>query len=137
MESSDSLAEKRQQVKDRLALLTASQRHATNKGKKEKWQFLFMAMLFMILCGWGIASKELLLVLVGGIGLLVAILFYIKSKSTVSDEVLQTEIKNLQEQKMELEKKWQQPVEHVALLKQKLEKDSLLREQSVSRKSES
>ena len=69
-----------------------------------------MAMLFMILCGWGIASKELLLVLVGGIGLLVSILFYIKSKSTVSDEVLQTEIKNLQEQKMELEKKWQAAV---------------------------
>ena len=131
MESSDSLAEKRQQVKDRLALLTASQRRAINKGKKEKWQFLFMALLFMILCGWGITSKELLLVLVGGIGLLVAILFYIKSKSTVSDEVLQTEIKNLKEQKMELEKQWQQPLEHVALLKQKLEKDSLLREHSV------
>jgi uncharacterized protein YhaN len=131
IESSDTLAKKRQQVKDRLALLTASQQHATNKGKKEKWQFLFMAMLFMILCGWGIASEELLLVLVGGIGLLVAILFYIKSKSTVSDEVLQTEIKNLQEQKMEFEKQWQQPVEHVSLLKQKLEKDSLLREQSI------
>ena len=131
MESSDRLAEKLQQVKDRLVLLTASQRHATNKGKKEKWQFLFMAILFMILCGWGVASKELLLVLVGGIGLLVAILFYIKSKSTVSDEVLQTEIKNLQEQKMELERQGQQPVEHVALLKQKLEQDSLLRDQSV------
>ncbi len=45
VESGDSLAEKRQQVKDRLALLTASQRHATNKGKKEKWQFLFMALI--------------------------------------------------------------------------------------------
>ena len=58
MESSDTLAEKRQQVKERLAILTASHMHATNKGKKEKWQFLFMAMLFMILCGWGIASKS-------------------------------------------------------------------------------
>ncbi|HEY4549918.1 MAG TPA: hypothetical protein VIG98_06545, partial [Bacillus sp. (in: firmicutes)] len=131
MESSDTLAEKHQQVKDRLAILTVSQRHATNKGKKEKWQFLFMAMLFMILCGWGIASQELLLVLVGGIGLLVSILFYIKSKSAVSDEVLQTEIKNLQEQEIELEKKWKQPLEHVELLKQKLEKDSLLREQFI------
>ncbi len=61
MESSDTLAEKRQQVKDRLVLLTASQRHATNKGKKEKWQFLFMAILFMILCGWGIASQGALI----------------------------------------------------------------------------
>ncbi len=68
----------------------------------------------------------------GGIGLLVAILFYIKSKSTVSDEILQTEIKNLQEQKMgQPRSNGQQPVEHVALLKQKLEKDWLLREQSV------
>ena len=131
MESSDTLAEKRQQVKERLAILTASHMHATNKGKKEKWQFLFMAMLFMILCGWGIASQELLLVLVGGIGLLVSILFYIKSKSAVSDEVLQTEIKNLQEQEIEFEKKWKQPLEHVELLKQKLEKDSLLREQFI------
>ena len=131
MESSDTLAEKRQQIKERLAILTASHMHATNKGKKEKWQFLFMAMLFMILCGWGIASQELLLVLVGGIGLLVSILFYIKSKSAVSDEVLQTEIKNLQEQEIELEKKWKQPLEHVELLKQKLEKDSLLREQFI------
>ncbi len=131
MESSDTLAEKRQQVKERLAILTASHMHATNKGKKEKWQFLFMAMLFMILCGWGIASQELLLVLVGGIGLFVSILFYIKSKSAVSDEVLQTEIKNLQEQEIEFEKKWKQPLEHVELLKQKLEKDSLLREQFI------
>ena len=96
-----------------------------------------MALLFMILCGWGMASQDLLLVLVGGIGLLVAILFYIKSKSTVSNEILQTEIKNLQEQKMELEKQGQQPVEHVALLKQKLEKDSLLQGTICSRKSES
>ena len=131
MESSNSVAEKRQQVKERLNLLTASHRQATNKGKKEKWQFLFMAMLFMVLCGWGIASGELLLVLVGGIGLLVSILFYIKSKSTVSDDILQSEIRNLQERQRELEKQWQQPVEHVELLKQKLEKDSLLREQII------
>ena len=67
----------------------------------------------------------------GGIGLLVSILFYIKSKSAVSDEVLQTEIKNLQEQEIEFEKQWKQPLEHVELLKQKLEKDSLLREQFI------
>ena len=54
METKEKLAEKRQQVTDRLAILTASQRQTTNKGKKEKWQFLLMAMLFIILCGWGI-----------------------------------------------------------------------------------
>ncbi len=131
MESSGNLAEKRQQVRDRLARLTASHQQTVDKGKKEKWQFFFMAMLFMILCGWGIASQELLLVLVGGICLLLSVFFYIKSKSTVSEEVFRTEMKDLQEQKMELDRQWQQPSEHIELLKQKLEQDSLLREQSV------
>jgi uncharacterized protein YhaN len=129
METREILTEKRQQVKERLASLSESQKQATNNEKKEKWQFLFMAILFIFLGVWGMLSNEFLLVVVGGIGLLVSVFFYLKSRSTIGDGILQSEMRNLHEQEIELEKQWKQPLEHVELLKQKLEQDSILREQ--------
>ncbi|WP_338451325.1 AAA family ATPase [Niallia oryzisoli] len=133
-ESSENLASNYEEIKNRLALLTASLEKSSAKVKSDKLQYIFFAIFFFILCGWGIYSNTFMLVIAGGGGVIFAVLSYMKIRSS-SDSLLQTEIQQLQKKKLELENVMSQPKEHMELLEQKLEKDTRQREQFIDLKS--
>ncbi|MCQ6273390.1 AAA family ATPase [Bacillus sp. V3B] len=129
LQTKETLLLKQTEIKERLAFLTQSIQQAEAKRNQDKRQYLFFAILFIFLSGWGFFSETLGLIIAGVIGFLFAIFSFWKISSAVANELLQTEMRNLQKNKKELEKADKEPTEHVKLLEQKYEKDSLLREQ--------
>ncbi|WP_071396041.1 AAA family ATPase [Bacillus tuaregi] len=126
--SRDRLNEKYDEVKNRLALLTNALQNSATKMKRDRLQYLLFAILFLILCGWGIFSDHMILILAGGAGAAFAIFSYVKVLSA-SEPLLQTEIKQLQTKKQQLENDLRHPMKHIELMEQKLERDQKLREQ--------
>ncbi|WP_223881748.1 ATP-binding protein [Niallia endozanthoxylica] len=132
-DSKRNLENEYEEIKNRLILLTDAVQKSSAKVKNEKLQSTIFALLFIILCMWGIISDTFILIIAGGAGAIFAVFSYVKIRST-SDSLLQTEIQQLQKQKLEVEISMKQPKEHLEIFEQKLNRDTKLREQLIQLK---
>jgi len=132
-DSNRNLEDRYEDIKNRLILLSSAEQKASAKVKNDKLQSIIFVVLFMILCVWGIFSDTFILIIAGGAGVLFAIFSYMRIHSG-SDSLLQTEIQQLQEQKLQIETSMRQPKEHIEILEQKLYRDTELREQWIQLK---
>jgi len=133
-DSNRNLADKYEEIKNRLALLKASEQKSSSKVKSDKLQYMIFAGLFLILCGWGVYADSLMLIIAGGVGMLFAIISYLRIRRA-SDSMIQIEIQQLQKKKLDVETAMRQPKEHIELMEQKLNRDTKFREQLMQVKS--
>ena len=123
------LIHQKEDLEERLTHLKRSHQKEVSRRKYDVIQYSVFAILFVVLCGFGIFSNNLSFLLIGGIGALFSLLSLMKGNISKDIQLLQTEISSLQQKLSGLERDIDTPRAHIELLQQKLEKDQAIRDE--------
>jgi uncharacterized protein YhaN len=130
VETASTLFEKKEQIVNRIKLLTNLLNKEKQQNRQRQFQSLFFACLFLLMVVWGFYADLFLFAIVGGGGLLYSLYTLFKNGDT-NYQLLQDELENLQRESNKLEQKRQNGdlSDHVEFLQRQINRDNLLREQ--------
>lgn len=128
LETKEALSYQKKEIADKLSFLQMTLQRAEEKQKSEKKRYFLFFIIFIVLLGWGTISSVIELIIAGGMGIFFALIALIKVFKIKNIAPLHSEVNNLQKKKAALENRLELPKEQEILLKQKLEKDTSMKE---------